>query len=95
MKIFQIRLKLQRGKHLQLKTLAVENIDDKHKYLTILFFSQHYTHLQWTLVQNITHRCQCVLERLRVTATNCDDIQSHGIVSSVLLLQLDQSKTSH
>ena len=27
------------------KTLAVENIVDKKKYLTILFFSQHYTHL--------------------------------------------------
>ena len=35
------------------KTLAVENIVDKNKYLTILFFSQHYTHM-WTLVQNIT-----------------------------------------
>ena len=34
------------------KTLAVQNIVDKNKYLTILFFSQHYTHLN---VQNITH----------------------------------------
>ena len=27
------------------KTLAVQNIVDKNKYLTILFFSQHYAHL--------------------------------------------------
>ena len=27
------------------KTLAVENIVDKNKHLTILFFIQHYTHL--------------------------------------------------
>ena len=27
------------------KTLAVQNIVDKNKYLTILFFSQYYTHL--------------------------------------------------
>ena len=27
------------------KTLAVQNIVDKNKYLTILFYSQHYTHL--------------------------------------------------
>ena len=27
------------------KTLAVQNIVDKNKYLTILFFTQHYTHL--------------------------------------------------
>ena len=27
------------------KTLAVENIVAKSKYLTILFFSQHYNHL--------------------------------------------------
>ena len=27
------------------KTLAVENIVDKNKYLTILLFSQQYTHL--------------------------------------------------
>ena len=27
------------------KTLAVQNIVDKNKYLTILFFSQHYTQL--------------------------------------------------
>ena len=26
------------------KTLAAQNIVDKNKYLTILFFSQHYTH---------------------------------------------------
>ena len=26
------------------ETLAVENVDE-NKYLTILFFSQHYTHL--------------------------------------------------
>ena len=28
------------------KTLAVENIVKKNKYLTILFFSQHSTHLE-------------------------------------------------
>ena len=27
------------------KTLAAQNIVNKNKYLTILFFSQHYTHL--------------------------------------------------
>ena len=27
------------------KTLAVDNIVDKNKYLTTLFFSHHYTHL--------------------------------------------------
>ena len=27
------------------KIIAVENIVDKNKYLTLLFFSQHYTHL--------------------------------------------------
>ena len=30
------------------KTLAVENIVEKTKYLTILIFSQHYTHLDPT-----------------------------------------------
>ena len=35
------------------KTLAVQTIVDKIKYLTILFFSQHYTHLD--TVQNFTH----------------------------------------
>ena len=34
------RLKLQRGKHLRFKRSSIQN-----KYLTILFFSQHYTHL--------------------------------------------------
>ena len=27
------------------KTLAVQNIVDKNEYLTVLFVSQHYTHL--------------------------------------------------
>ena len=34
---------------LERQTLEVENIDEKNKYLTILFFSQLYTHL---------HTCQ-------------------------------------
>ena len=34
---------------LEMQTLEVENIDEKNKFLTILFFSQLYTHL---------HTCQ-------------------------------------
>ena len=50
MKIFQIRLKLQRGKHSQLKTSSI-------KISIWLFnFSVSITPI-WTLVQNITHKC--------------------------------------
>ena len=38
------------------KTLSVENIFEKNKYLTILFFRQHYTHLQ-TYKSKISSNC--------------------------------------
>ena len=50
MKIFQIRLKLQRGKHSQLKTSSIKIS------ICRFYFLVSITPI-WTLVQNITHKC--------------------------------------
>ncbi len=61
------------------KTLAVQDIVDKTKYLTILFSSQHYTHLD--TCPNYHPNCTFVHESLR----SLDRTHAYIIVNSNII----------